>query len=368
MLEAVTSSLTITLHNGEQTSLYKELYDEKYLDKWTKELGLKYKLQMMKFRCAKIEIWGPHFEQGQLLKNVADYWDNFIQHYKLIQLDVVTACLFHRKNGAAQAKLKEIKERWEQMNAQIEYIFFSKKNYVQGHTGLGIDLCPFENCRAIIIKESSYNRCMNCLKMVCVNCKVAEDKLHENRNCEQYQTEKQRLKELARAKEQLENIYKILYQKAEEFVQANWPLDMPKMTRADINPGLAHNCPAAQLFIKGVQSLNIDPTQIFEGGHCSWHGTSEQAIEPICHNGFDPSKRTGQAYGRGEYFGMTANVSRGFCKDSTRLIVIFLLRGTHYSVHGEYCYVIDNPINWDIAYCVPTLIVTFEPEKVLRRL
>eukprot|EP01060_Flectonema_neradi_P036769 TRINITY_DN7184_c0_g1_i1.p1 TRINITY_DN7184_c0_g1~~TRINITY_DN7184_c0_g1_i1.p1 ORF type:complete len:771 (+),score=174.77 TRINITY_DN7184_c0_g1_i1:68-2314(+) len=43
-----------------------------------------------------------------------------------------------------------------------------------------------------------------------------------------------------------------------------------------------------------------------------FHGTPEQNLMGIAKTGFDPSKRSGQAYGAGEYFGKTTDVSSSY--------------------------------------------------------
>ena len=56
-----------------------------------------------------------------------------------------------------------------------------------------------------------------------------------------------------------------------------------------------------------------------------FHGTPSANIEAICREGLDPRRRSGQALGRGEYFGVHASTSLGYCRGGTRMIVFAVL-------------------------------------------
>jgi len=60
-----------------------------------------------------------------------------------------------------------------------------------------------------------------------------------------------------------------------------------------------------------------------------FHGTPEENLDKICQNGLDPKRRTGQALGKGEYFGTKAEVSIPYCRksltESVKVIVFGIL-------------------------------------------
>ena len=56
-----------------------------------------------------------------------------------------------------------------------------------------------------------------------------------------------------------------------------------------------------------------------------FHGSAEANMEVICREGLDPQRRSGQAYGPGEYFGADAAVSHGYCKGGRKMLVFIVL-------------------------------------------
>ena len=45
------------------------------------------------------------------------------------------------------------------------------------------------------------------------------------------------------------------------------------------------------------------------------------------------------------------------------MIVAFLLKVTETSTHGDFCYVVNNPIDWTYCFNLPVLVVTFGQTK-----
>ena len=69
----------------------------------------------------------------------------------------------------------------------------------------------------------------------------------------------------------------------------------------------------------------------------AFHGTSPSSIQSICQNGYDPSRRSGQSYGPGEYFATTPDISLAYCRGGKKMLVNELLlgqSGTHHTQHG----------------------------------
>lgn len=74
-------------------------------------------------------------------------------------------------------------------------------------------------------------------------------------------------------------------------------------------------------------------------GHTSdtieaWHGSEERNIMSIVQAGFDTGRRMGQAYGEGEYFAKDPNVSVGYAKGGSFLLLCRLLLGEEEEDHS----------------------------------
>ena len=66
----------------------------------------------------------------------------------------------------------------------------------------------------------------------------------------------------------------------------------PFITHFEFNKGILAGCPAARLFNESKEH---------ERTIYGFHGTSPEAAQAICHEGFDPHRRKLQTYGPGEY-------------------------------------------------------------------
>ncbi|CAF0990082.1 unnamed protein product [Brachionus calyciflorus] len=110
--------------------------------------------------------------------------------------------------------------------------------------------------------------------------------------------------------------------------------------------------------------MNLNIRNCINAGIFSWHGTSLTSIDPICKEGFDPRKRSGQAHGQGEYFGLSPQVSLGYCKNSNLMIVAFLIKSKIINTVANFCHVVNNPLNFEQSYCLPVLIVNFGQNKI----
>ena len=89
----------------------------------------------------------------------------------------------------------------------------------------------------------------------------------------------------------------------------------------------------------------------------AFHGTSESNIPNICKNGYDSSRRSGQAYGAGEYFATTPDTPLSYCKGGKKLILNELLlgqQGIHHTQHGTIV-VMKDPV-----HDLPRFVVTFQ--------
>ncbi|KAJ4456295.1 hypothetical protein PAPYR_8534 [Paratrimastix pyriformis] len=238
--------------------------------------------------------------------------------------------------------------------------------------------CPNPLCQGPILKRSGWTECPGCLQFDLLAARRrAEEELarrHEEARRSQERLRQERLATLVRLERiRLEAVER--KQKAVEFEQScdryrldffttlitaatrwteeNWTL-APAVLHP--NPGLAKLCPAAIRFLRQAGS----PLDLSRG-FFAWHGTSDAAVDAICWQGFDPRKRgsaVGQARGRGEYFGITCQTSAGYCHGGSHILVAFILRDAAPKVIENFCYVVDNPVNWETSYCLPIAVVS----------
>ena len=215
--------------------------------------------------------------------------------------------------------------------------------------------CPQKNCKNLLPQGIDYGECNSCHSYVCVKCSAVDNPLHLGKSCVDFQMAVRLEKTMQKIGLCLES----LLSSAKAFVQQNWSFNLGEPKHIDENPGIKLGCPAMVRYCQAKTSKLVGvgalPPTLF-----AWHGTSsEQAIQSICHNGFDPTRRSGQAYGIGEYFGQSAEVSSGYASSTSRMIVAQLLHVEQTSTHGNFCYVVNNPTDWSLSYCLPVLVVTY---------
>jgi hypothetical protein len=125
--------------------------------------------------------------------------------------------------------------------------------------------------------------------------------------------------------------------RAKTWVQKEWPETLPNIKLVRPNPGLVKGCPSVQRFARAVNELAKGKVgggrqAVLDKGFFAWHGTaSDVGITGICHEGFNPEKRSGQAHGKGEYFAPAhrAEVSIGYSGGKTgngHMIVALILQ------------------------------------------
>ena len=126
------------------------------------------------------------------------------------------------------------------------------------------------------------------------------------------------------------------------------------------------NSPLVQQFLNALKicGLNLnnenDFNTILNYGLFTWHGTgSDIAIDSILQTNLDPARRSGQACGPGEYFGIEASTSiNSYSGNTKNVILFFVLKAPNiFSTHGTFCYVVNNPLNKSSMYVIPILTV-----------
>ncbi|KAH3764489.1 pre-mrna splicing factor rna helicase [Pelomyxa schiedti] len=211
-------------------------------------------------------------------------------------------------------------------------------------------VCPYGSCNGLVFKAKP-SACTVCGYFVCVSCNIASFRTHHiGRTCVEY---KEYLKHGA--------ILDKLISDSDAWAHRNWDVTMPSIQQIIPNPGLTKNCQALQKFLKMVPGgLVALPVSTF----FAWHGSTETGIVQICDEGWDTSKRTGQAYGPGEYFGITSAISQGYCKTGNFMLVALVIQGSWVSRIRDFCYVVNNPTGADTgSYCLPLSVVVFGVNK-----
>ena len=109
-----------------------------------------------------------------------------------------------------------------------------------------------------------------------------------------------------------------------------------------------------QLYNRFVESWQRVPDQTVK---LCFHGTAEANIDAICRDGLDPKRRSGQAYGPGEYFGAAGNatISIAYCKGGRKMLVFaVLVDKSGLTCDNGQIIVVNKP-----EYQLPLFVLTF---------
>jgi Poly(ADP-ribose) polymerase catalytic domain len=241
-------------------------------------------------------------------------------------------------------------EREDFMRACKKSLQIYLKNHASVHDQL---FCPTQTCDGLIKRSRGYQTCLICGHEVCASCALIDDDLHRGRTCaERVVVHK------------MGDFFPNLFQAAEKFARDNWATATPPIIRIDYNTALVDQCLSLTRFQKGVQSLGHSLPPDMGRGFFAFHGTAATSIKPICMNGFDPRRRAGQACGVGEYFGVTAAVSHGYCRPTNpqgpySMIIAFLLNCPQLSSRPGFCHVMNNPLDWSYSLNLPVVVVSY---------
>jgi len=214
-----------------------------------------------------------------------------------------------------------------------------------------VQACPNSQCGGVLPKGAGLLECGQCCVSVCMDCGCVNTGTHTGRSCAEYAA-------LLDAMKNVGGDLRTICADGEKFAREQWPANLAPISRVDVNPGIFAQCMASQRF-----SVAIEKGNDIRRGFFGWHGTSPSAIPLICEGGFDPSRRAGQAHGPGEYFGTDPAVSLGYARGSTCLILSYILGSASGDSNVKhvpgFCYVVNNPRDWSLAYCLPLLAVSF---------
>eukprot|EP00940_MAST-03C_sp_MAST-3C-sp2_P000307 g307.t1 len=139
-----------------------------------------------------------------------------------------------------------------------------------------------------------------------------------------------------------------------DFLQENWKADKAvKVKDIQENP---HSLPGQPLYNRFVEAWQRVADQTVQ---CVFHGTPEKNISQICRDGLDPKRRSGQAYGPGEYFSRTATIPLGYVKGGRKLIVFaVLMDNSGLTENLKNLVVINKP-----EHQLPLFVVSFQTRK-----
>jgi len=213
--------------------------------------------------------------------------------------------------------------------------------------------CPNPTCDGIIKRSRGYQTCITCGRSVCASCSLIDDDSHQGRTC----AERDMFQKMG-------DFLPSLLKAAEKFARDNWTPSTPPIIRIDYNMALANQCASIKRFYKGVESLGNSLPPDMARGFFAFHGTAATSIKQICIDGFDPKRRAGQACGIGEYFGVSAAISHGYCRPTNpqgpyAMIIAFLLNCPQLSTRPGFCHVMNNPLDWSHAFNVPAVVVSY---------
>ena len=89
----------------------------------------------------------------------------------------------------------------------------------------------------------------------------------------------------------------------------------------------------------------------------AFHGTADNNISSICTNGYDPSRRSVQAHGPGEYFSTTPSIPLKYIKGGKRILLNELLLGRNQVHHTKRS---DIVVMKFPAHDLPRFVITFK--------
>ncbi|CAF1053309.1 unnamed protein product [Didymodactylos carnosus] len=213
--------------------------------------------------------------------------------------------------------------------------------------------CLYEGCSGLIEKNAGYYSCSTCNHMVCVNCKVTDQEEHEGKSCSDY------IRSITMQGSFVEQVLSA----GEKFIREDWSIDLPPIQRIYPNPYLKRGCPGFERFLNAILISNIKSISI-ANGIFAYHATSETALDSICFNSFNPKLRYVQLHGPGEYFGLSAAISRAYSKDENpnKMIVVWLLKCERLKKIPGSSYLMNNPVDWSHTFAIAVSIVTYGKE------
>ena len=104
--------------NDRQKQLFEELFSTGIIQDWSNKL----KLETIKKEKSStwIEIRGPQVQQGQLMRQIADYSDTFDSRFRVLELNSTIANFFGRRK-LADNQLQTLADTWSNWGCHVSY-------------------------------------------------------------------------------------------------------------------------------------------------------------------------------------------------------------------------------------------------------
>ena len=142
MLSRTFAPINIILNTERQKQLFRELEEIGDIQKWAEELCLE--CNPNKYRT-NIEIRGPQTSQGQLMRRIADYSDEFDRRFRELELSATVATFFGQQKSAS-VKLQQIDTRWSSKSCSVSFNFKTATITIIGKPDVSlIDMNSCEN-------------------------------------------------------------------------------------------------------------------------------------------------------------------------------------------------------------------------------
>jgi hypothetical protein len=120
------------------------------------------------------------------------------------------------------------------------------------------------------------------------------------------------------------------------------------------------SAPGQPLYRRFKAAMENNPGCPFE---LAFHGTPAKNVAAILRDGLDPKRRgtsTGQAYGRGEYFGRDFQTSLTYCRGEARMLVFVCLLTKKGVTHKSSTMLVINAVDHQL----PLFSIEFARGKV----
>ncbi|CAF4173286.1 unnamed protein product, partial [Adineta steineri] len=154
MLSQNFAPINIKLNTERQKRLFHELEEIGQIHKWARELSLQ--INANKY-FTNIEIRGPQTSQGQFMRRIADYSDDFDQRFREHELSTIVATFFGREK-AASVKLKQIDSKWSSKLCSVSFNFKTATITIIGKANVSLkDLNLCENEVLQLLDEITAN-------------------------------------------------------------------------------------------------------------------------------------------------------------------------------------------------------------------
>jgi len=181
MLSQSTSPILIKINDERQKQLFDELFATNTIQNWATKL----KLEVIKKDRGGlwIEIRGPQVQQGDLMREIADYSDKFDERFRVLELNSKVANFFG-PHKAAYKQLESLNDEWSNWGCSVKYVPRTKSIIIYGQPSTKLSLLQscVDNVENILSKLSTDGNAIR-EKQQCVFCKKPSYSTNKLRAC-----------------------------------------------------------------------------------------------------------------------------------------------------------------------------------------